>query len=515
MTVTRLGAVGVTRRFGQVLALDGVTFAVSPGQIHALLGENGAGKTTLIRLLSGLDRPDDGTVVVDDHDVEFHGPRDAFAAGIGVVQQELALSPNLTMLENLVLGMEPARFGRIDWSAALSRAEEIAQSIGASIPWRELAARVPVGSRQQLEIVRLMYRGADTLILDEPSAVLAPSQIEKLLNLLRALREQGKTIVFITHKLEEVQAVADEVTVLRGGRAVATQPVAGLDRGQLAELVVGQHVDVARNPRTGRPGAVMLSVKSLQVRGRQQTVGPVDLELRAGEILGLAGVAGNGQDELIEAIAGVRPTLSGTVTVADVDITHVSVDRRRGVGLSYVSADRKGEGLSVTEPLSDNVALGGHRSAPLSSRGMYFPKRARNLAGEVLDRFGVRYGKVTDPAATLSGGNQQKVVVSRELAQDPTVLLAAQPTRGVDVKGIGELHAELLRARERGVAILLLSQELDELLAVCDRIHVMYAGHSNGTFLPDQPAVRAAVGEAMLGVESSATTNPGAEVSQA
>lgn len=505
MTKVRLGAAGVTRRFDTVLALDDVTLSVTSGEIHALLGENGAGKTTLIRTLSGLDHPDEGSVVVDDDRVKFAGPRDAFAAGIGVIQQEFALSPQLTMLENLVLGMEPTRGARIDWAAARNRGEEIAESIGAIIPWDEPAHNVAVGSRQQLEIVRVIYRGADTLILDEPSAVLAPSQIDKLLGLLKALRDSGKTIVFITHKLDEVRAVADRVTVLRGGRVVTTQRTSTLDREELAELVVGERVTEARNARDGNVGAsVVLDARDVRLPGRQREVGPVSLEVRQGEVLGLAGVAGNGQDELLEALAGVRPITAGTVTLNGREISRAPVDVRRSAGLGYVSADRKGEGLSVTESLVTNVTMGRHRAAPVCPRRMFRPRRARELAVDVLDRYGVRYGGPGDPASALSGGNQQKVVVARELALEPTVLLAAQPTRGVDVKGIRDLHAELLNARDRGVAVLLLSQELDELLAVADRVMVMYSGQLNGTFDPGDPDALRRIGAAMLGSTSTA-----------
>ncbi|MGO1973623.1 MAG: ABC transporter ATP-binding protein [Propionibacteriaceae bacterium] len=508
MTSMRLGADGISRRFGPTVALDRVSFGAERGHIHALLGENGAGKTTLIRALSGLDQPDDGTVLVDGEPTRFKGPRDAFTAGIAVVQQELALSPHLTMLENLVLGIEPVRRGRIDWKGARRRAEEIAESIGAEIPWHRQCTDVPIGARQQLEIVRALYRGADTLILDEPSAVLAPSQIEGLLDLLRKLRDQGTTIILITHKLEEVLAVADAVTVLRGGHVVHSQADVDLNRTELAELVVGEHITTATNQRSAVAGDVVLTARGLLVRGRQQSVGPMDLEVRAGEILGIAGVAGNGQDDLVEAIVGVRPILAGTLSLAGDDITHSPVDRRRAAGIGYISADRKEEGLSVTESLADNVVLGGHRTPPVGRGGRYFARRARAQAAEVLAAHSVRHGSVTDPASTLSGGNQQKVVVGRELSFEPAVLVAAQPTRGVDVKGIRDLHRELLAARDRGVAIVLMSQELDELQALCDQIIVMHAGVRNGTFDPDETGARQLIGAAMLGSSGESTSDP-------
>jgi simple sugar transport system ATP-binding protein len=504
MTTARLGAEHISRRFGAVQALSDVTFSAAERTIHALLGENGAGKTTLIRALSGLDQPDEGWVVNRGEQVRFSGPREAFASGIAVVQQELALSPDLTLLENLVLGTEPARGGVIDWRKARARAEDIAESISARVPWDRRAGDVEIGIQQQLEIIRCLYRGADTLILDEPSAVLAPSQIEGLLRLLVELREQGNTIILITHKLEEALSVADEVTVLRGGRVVTTQAAAELDRSTLSQLIVGEDLQQVRAPRTTPLGDVVLDVDRVQLAGRQRAVGPVSFQVREGEIFGVAGVAGNGQEDLVEALIGLRPCREGTIRFDGRDITTASVGARRTAGVGYISGDRRHEGLSITEPLVDNVAIGSHHAPPLARRGWFSPGAARRHAADVLRRFRVRHGQVTDPASMLSGGNQQKLVFGREISKRPRLLVAAQPTRGVDLRGIKELQQELVHARDDGTAIVLVSQELDELLTLSDRVLVMFHGTPAGIFDPTETDARARIGRAMLGQQSGA-----------
>jgi simple sugar transport system ATP-binding protein len=504
MTTARLGAEHISRRFGAVQALSDVTFSAAERTIHALLGENGAGKTTLIRALSGLDQPDEGWVVNRGEQVRFSGPREAFASGIAVVQQELALSPDLTLLENLVLGTEPARGGVIDWRKARARAEDIAESISARVPWDRRAGDVEIGTQQQLEIIRCLYRGADTLILDEPSAVLAPSQIEGLLRLLVELREQGNTIILITHKLEEALSVADEVTVLRGGRVVTTQAAAELDRSTLSQLIVGEDLQQVRAPRTTPLGDVVLDVDRVQLAGRQRAVGPVSFQVREGEIFGVAGVAGNGQEDLVEALIGLRPCREGTIRFDGRDITTASVGARRTAGVGYISGDRRHEGLSITEPLVDNVAIGSHHAPPLARRGWFSPGAARRHAADVLRRFRVRHGQVTDPASMLSGGNQQKLVFGREISKRPRLLVAAQPTRGVDLRGIKELQQELVHARDDGTAIVLVSQELDELLTLSDRVLVMFHGTPAGIFDPTETDARARIGRAMLGQQSGA-----------
>jgi general nucleoside transport system ATP-binding protein len=538
----RVGAAGVTRAFGPVVANADVDLEVRRGTIHAVVGENGAGKTTLMRLLFGLDRPDSGTVVVDGRAVRLKGPADALARGIGIVQQESAVVPDLTMLENLVLGAEPRRRGLargfVDWHAARARGAELALDTGVHLDWDAPASAVAAGVRQQLEVLRLLYRRADVLILDEPTAVLAPEQVGELLRLLRRLRSTGHTIVFISHKLDEVRAVADEITVLRGGRSVATVPAAEVDRAALAELVVGtdvpasvraaadgpltpervppQHPDApvpdadlpgSDEPRTdvtdgdvpGAPGdPPALAVRDLRAdddRGTRRLDG-CSFEVRPGEVVAVAGVGGNGQDELVECVVGLRRARSGRVHVNGTDVTRRGVAGRRAAGLAYVSADRVAEGAAVEQSITDNAVAGFHRR-PLARLGWLGRGRTREFARGVLRSFSVRHGALGDPVRTLSGGNQQRLVVGRELAHEPAVLVAAQPTRGVDIKGIADLHARLARLRDTGTAVLLVSEELDEVLALADRV-VVIAG---GRVVKEVPGGtgRAAIGRLMLG----------------
>lgn len=501
LTSVRLGAEGISRRFGRVTALDSVTLSVQPATVHALVGENGAGKTTLIRCLSGLDLPDNGTLIVNDKPIRFHGPRHALAEGIAVVQQELALAPNLTLLENLAIGQEPHRGPVINWSMARARGIEIADDIGAEIDWDAYARSVPMGTLQQVEIIRSLYRGANTLILDEPTSVLAPSQIDQLLTLLARMRDRGRTIVFITHKLDEVLAVADNVTVLRGGQVVAEQAASGITRERLAELVVGGKIAPLAVPRRGDVGAVCLDLDEVVARddrGRDR-LGPVSLSVGRGEIVGVAGVAGNGQDELVSVVTGLRTPAQGRITIEDRDVSKDNITHRRASGLGYIAADRKYEGLSLASSLIENVVAGVHRG-PRVSRGFAFdPRKARLLAIEVLQRFGVRYGDHDDPASSLSGGNQQRVVVGREMSREPVIVVAVQPTRGVDIRGIRDIHAELLGARDRGAGILLISEELDELLALSDKVLVLHRGRVSDPVLPSELDARARIGALMLG----------------
>lgn len=496
---SRLAARNIGRTFGEIDALDGVTVDFKRETIHGLLGENGAGKSTLINALSGLDNPDRGSVLVDGEPISLGGPKAAFAKGIAVVQQELALCPDLTLLENLVLGGEPMFRGRINWDLAQRRASRIAQSIGVDVPWSRKASDVVVGTQQQVEIIRCLFRGADTLLLDEPSAALAPPEIEGLLALLRSLRADGKTIVLITHKLDEVLAVCDEVTVLRGGSVVHSGEIENMSRGELAHHVVGDEVSVTRDSVSKGRGDVALHLGELTVSRLHDEIGPVDLTVHQGEVVGIAGVAGNGQDELLESIVGLRPISSGTLTMAGADLTRRSVGFRRNAGLGYISSDRRHEGLSVTEPLIDNVSLGQHKNRPITSRGWLSRAELRRLAERVLEAFNVRFASAKQPASSLSGGNQQKIVFGRELSAQPKVLVAAQPTRGVDIKGISELHGHLINQRDQGGAIILMSQEIDELLTLSDRILVMFRGQVSAVIDPRESGARDQIGMALLG----------------
>jgi ABC-type uncharacterized transport system ATPase subunit len=496
----RLGASGVSRSFGAVRANDEVSLEIRRGTVHAVVGENGAGKTTLMRILYGLDRPDEGTVVIDGRPVSLRGPADGLAAGIGLVQQELALVPELTLLENLILGAEPTRGPVIDWRAARATARRLAGETGVDPPWDARAGDVSVSVRQQVEILRALLRGADVLIMDEPTAALAPAQAEDLLRLLRTLAENGRTVVFISHKVDEVLAVADTVTVLRGGRVVGTEPVAELDRARLVELIVGD----AGAAETAAPSAVskgdtVLSVADLATtddRGGPRLRG-VSFEVAAGEIVGVAGVAGNGQDELVECLVGLRRCTAGRIELAGLDLTRATVARRRATGLGYISADRATEGLSPQASLADNAIAGAHCGEP-ARRGWLSGARVRAIAHRVLDGYSVRYGRTTDPARTLSGGNQQRLVIGRELDREPLLLVAAAPTRGIDLHGMTFVHQRLREVRNRGGAVLLVSEQLDELITLADRVIVLHGGTISGE-LSAEDASRAAIGALMLG----------------
>lgn len=496
----RIGARGVSRSFGPVRANTDVTLEVRPGTVHAVVGENGAGKSTLMKMLYGLDQPDNGTVVIDDEDVTLSGPREAIARGIGLVQQELAIIPGLTLLENLVLDAEPTRGPSIDWGSARETADRLSAGGGVEIDWTSDAATTSVAVSQQVEILRLVHRGADVLILDEPTASLAPAQAAELLDLLRELRSNSRTIVFISHKLDEVVHIADRITVLRAGRTIGEYERGEVDRDGLAALIMGDaatpEADEERSRRA--PGDVVLSVSGLHCdddRAIERVTG-VDLDVRAGEILGVAAVAGNGQEELAEALIGIRTPSSGQITVAGREVSRASVRKRRQLGLSYVSADRKHEGLALDLPITMN-AIAGPKLSGLATRGWLGRRRTKAEGQAVLERADVRYGSAEDPVSALSGGNQQRVVLGRETIGDVTVLIASQPTRGVDVRGIEQIHELLRRARDEGSAIVLFSEELDELLKLSDRLVVLHRGTVAGE-LP-AGASRSEVGALMLG----------------
>jgi general nucleoside transport system ATP-binding protein len=486
--VVRLGARNVSRAFGSVHANAGIDLSVRAGTVHAVVGENGAGKTTLMRILYGLDQPDSGTVVVDDRPVRLRDPAAGIRHGIGLVRQELAMVPSLTLLENLVLGTEPRRRGRIDWATARTQADALAAGSGVDLPWEARAESVSVSVRQQVEILRALRCGADVLILDEPTAALAPAQVTDLLRLLAGLRDAGRTVVFISHKLDEVLAIADEITVLRGGTVVATHLRADISRESLVELVIGEHVPTEPVTEPPRPGAEVLAV-------RVDTPVRASLTVHAGEIVGVAGVAGNGQDELVECVVGVR-SCTGTILLSGNDIAGQPVDRRRSAGLGYISGERRTEGLSLDASVADNVIAGTHRN--LGRRGWLSPSTVRSRVQRVLDDYAVRYGRTTAPARTLSGGNQQRLVIGRELDRRPRLLVAAGPTRGVDIAGTEFIHARLRELRANGSAILLVSEHLDELLSLSDRVVVLHQGEVVGE-VPGGPESRSAVGNLMLG----------------
>lgn len=503
----RIGASGISRSFGSVHANVDVTLTVRPSTVHAVVGENGAGKSTLMRMLYGLDQPDAGSVIVDDQQVALAGPRAAIARRIGLVQQELAILPELTLLENLILGQEPTRNGHIDWTEAEARATELARSVAVDIEWATQAAHASVAVQQQVEILRLVFRGADVLILDEPTAVLAPAQAKELMGLLGSLRDAGRTVIFISHKLDEVIGVADFITVLRSGRTVAEVARGQIDRAGLAALIIGDSEVAQGGVAHGVPREMVLVVDAVSAnddRGVPRLTG-VSFQVRAGHILGVAAVAGNGQEELAEVLIGIRAASAGAVSMAGRPLGRMNVRRRRQGGMAYVSADRKQEGLALGLSLADN-AIAAPALAALTRAGWLRRAAVVGRVSAVLSRAAVRFRSPADPASSLSGGNQQRVVLGRETVGKPRVLIASQPTRGVDIRGIGFIHELLRRARDEGAAVVLFSEELDELRQLSDQILVLHRGQVAGQLPAD--ASRTAIGALMLGHTHSTAALP-------
>ena len=502
----RLGASLLCKSYGTIAANRDVTLAVAPGEIHAVVGENGAGKTTLMRLLQGIEQPDSGRILVDDEPCRFDGPREAFAAGIGMIHQEFMLAPDLTLLENLVLGDEPANgaMARIDWSAARRSGDAHAERAGIGVDWDRKAGTTPVHIQQYVEIIRLLRRGARVLIMDEPTSVLAPQQVEDLFRLLQQLQIAGTTILFISHKLREVASLADRVSVMRRGEVTFTSSVAETCIAEIARHVVGGDElnqeaprPLADSPRI--PGAKVLEVRRLSAptRERSHPLHAIDLSVGAGEIVGLAGVSGNGQSELVECLVGLRETSSGQVFLQGNDITRATNKSRRELGLGYISSDRRNEGLALDASIEINTVAGSQRRAPVRRGHIIDTGALRRTAVDRLARLRVRYGSLRDAVRSLSGGNQQRTVFARETATQPSLLVVSQPTRGVDLKGISAIHAILEAIRAEGGSILLVSEELEEIIALSNRIYVIADGRMVGEISRAQATV-ATVGRMML-----------------
>ncbi|MFK8214180.1 ABC transporter ATP-binding protein [Haloferax volcanii] len=479
----------ITKRFGDVVANDSVDLTLDRGSIHAVIGENGAGKTTLMNVLYGLYDPNEGTIAIDGEPRSFDSPRDAIAAGIGMIHQHFQLVDNMTVLQNIVLGHEPSTRGLVDEQAARRRITDICDTYGFSVdehldtPIEELG----LGIQQHVEIVKSLYRGADTLILDEPTAVLTPQEVEGLFDVMEALTADGRSLIFITHKLDEAMHAADDITVLRDGSAVGTVDAAATSQNELARMMVGREVLFDVDSRGGPPGEVALTVDGVTVRDERglEQVRDVSLSVREGEILGIAGVEGNGQQELIEAITGMRTPERGTVSLQGRDITELSRRRRIEDGISYVPGDRLEEGLVQDYSLVRNALLS-NQTMDAFSDGLFLDwGRIGDHADEIIDAYDVRPRNPEATAKSLSGGNQQKFIVGRELERDPSVLVAAHPTRGVDIGSIEFIHQRFQDMRAEGVAILLVSSKLDEVQKLSDRTAVMYEGSVVDTVDPD------------------------------
>jgi general nucleoside transport system ATP-binding protein len=478
---------GVTKRFGPVTANDDISLVLHRGEILGLLGENGAGKSTLMKILYGLYSPDSGEIFVDGERVEIRDPKDAVDRGIGMVHQHFTLIPRLTVAENIVLGAEPRRGVSLDLEGAIKATEELSERYGLRVDPRAQVADLSVGVQQRVEILKALYREARILVLDEPTAVLTPQETEDLFAVLKELVADGLSIIFITHKLGELLGVGDRITIIRDGHVVDTVETAETNEGELARLMVGREVLLRVEKKDTKPGEPRLVAEDLVVlSGTGRTaVDSVNLEVRAGEILGVAGVDGNGQTELAEALAGVRHAQSGYVYLDGEDVTALGADPRQERGLAYVPEDRGNKGLVLDFHLYENNTLKTYDQPPYSKWGWIFPKVMRRRAAETLRDYDVRPPDPDVRAGSLSGGNQQKAILARELSGDPGIIIASQPTRGVDVGAIEFIHSQLLEQRSEGKAILLISLELEEIRSLSDRILVIYAGRIVGELGPD------------------------------
>ncbi|MCT8997811.1 ABC transporter ATP-binding protein [Chelativorans intermedius] len=473
----RVALCGITVRFGALTAVEDVSLAIEPGEVHAVVGENGAGKTTLMNVLFGLVAPQAGAIRLDGQDRRWTSPQDAIRHGLGMVHQHFMLQESMSVLENIVLCAEPAgRFGLVDFSAARSRLRRIAEQHGISLALDRPVARLSVGERQVVEVLKMLYRQAEVLILDEPTSVLTPQEKDRLFATLRSFRTAGKAIVLITHKLDEVMELADRVSVMRAGRLVWSGRLSQTSKEEIARGIVGGALPPARQRAVRTPGEPVLAVRDLEVAGRSGAVGPLSLRVHAGEIVGIAGVAGNGQGELIQAITGLAPALSGEIALCGRPVTHLDVERRRRLGMSYIPEDRQRMGLALGATVSEN-ANAGRDDRRAFTRGPFLDRAAMaRFASGLIERFRIRVGGPSALAATMSGGNKQKLVVGRELARNTPLVIAENPTWGVDIGAIDFIHGELMRMRDEGHAVLLVSTELDEVMALSDRILVMYAG---------------------------------------
>jgi len=503
---------GITKRFGGLVANDHIDLTVEEGQIHALLGENGAGKTTLMNVLYGLLQPDEGEILLDGKPQRFATPGDAIRAGIGMVHQHFMLVPVFTVAENVTLGMEETRaLGLLDRRRMRRDVRELSEQYGLQVDPDALVEDLPVGVQQRVEILKALRRQASVLILDEPTAVLTPGEAEELFRIMRDLRAGGRSIVFISHKLKEVQAIADTITVIRRGAVVGECPPTASD-AELASLMVGRSVQLRVSKTPAKPGAALLDVQDLTVAGEhgKPAVDRVSFQVRAGEILGVAGVQGNGQTELCEALLGVLPAVGGSIQLDGSDVTRAGPRQRLRAGLGYIPEDRQEDGLVSSFSVADNLILDVYDQPPFASGIALDLGTIGATAADRVTHFDIRTTSTATLAGTLSGGNQQKVILAREIGRDCRVLVASQPTRGLDVGSIEFVHRRIIEQRDQGLAVLLISSELDEIYALSDRIAVMYEGRITGFRPPDVPPEE--LGLLMAGArdEQAATAAAGA-----
>jgi simple sugar transport system ATP-binding protein len=490
----------IVKCFPGVVANSKVCFDVEPGEVHALLGENGAGKSTLMRQLYGLYQPDEGEILIDGKKLMFRSPADAIRAGIGMIHQHFMLIPTMTVAQNVALGQRSSRGPLLDLKKVAARIRELSEEYGLAMDPHSYVWQLSVGEQQRVEIMKALYRGARLIILDEPTAVLTPQEVDDLFSTLRRMVAEGHSLVFISHKLQEVMAISDRVTVLRDGKVIGVRPTKSVSRSDLVTMMVGRELkELAPRPR--EPGPARLNIQGLRAQGDRGTeaLRGIDLAIRAGEIVGLAGVSGNGQRELAECLAGMRKASAGSVTIDDRDITQATLNQRVDAGMAYIPEERMRDGAIREFSVRDNVFLHDHASPPYA-RGIFLSlARMQEHAAKLVEEYAVKTPSLDTPLKNLSGGNIQKLIMARELSRRPSVLIAAQPTRGVDISATGYIHERLLAQRETGVGILLISEDLDEIRALSDRIAVMYEGRITGVLARGQGSVEQ-IGLMMAGI---------------
>jgi simple sugar transport system ATP-binding protein len=493
----------IVKRFPGVQANSKVCFDVNAGEVHALLGENGAGKSTLMRQLYGLYQPDEGTIVIDGKPQSFRSPADAIHAGIGMIHQHFMLVPTLTVVQNVALGLRSSREPLLDLEKVTTRIEALSEAYGINVEPQAFIWQLSVGEQQRVEIMKALYRGASVIILDEPTAVLIPQEVNDLFVTLRRMVKEGHSLVFISHKLHEVMAISDRVTVLRDGKVIGTRKTAEVTQTELVKMMVGRELkDI--EPRPLKPGPTSLTIEQLRVMGDRgsEALRGVDLEIHSGEIFGLAGVSGNGQRELAECLTGIRKASGGKILLGEKEITSATVNQRVAAGFAFIPEERMRDGAIREFSVEENVYLHDHAFPPYS-HGIFLDfNRMAAHAGDLVREYTVKTPSLDTPVKNLSGGNIQKLIMARELSRAPRVLVAAQPTRGVDIGATEYIHQRLLAQREAGTAILLISEDLDEVRTLSDRIAVMYEGHITGIVERGRASVEQ-IGLMMAGISMS------------
>lgn len=478
----------ITKEFPGIIANDDITLRLKRGEIHALLGENGAGKSTLMSVLFGLYRPEKGVIKKNGEVVDIKDPNDATALGIGMVHQHFKLIDVFSVLDNIILGAETTKLGFLQKKEAKKQVMELSEKYGLKVDVNAKVEDITVGMQQRVEILKMLYRENEILIFDEPTAVLTPQEIDELMNIMRSFKEEGKSILFITHKLNEIMAVSDRVTVLRKGKCIGTVNTADVTKQELSTMMVGRPVQLEVVKEPAQPKEVVLSVENLTVPSKihkNNAVKDVSFDVRAGEIVCIAGIDGNGQTELIQGITGLEPVKSGKITLCGENITHSSIKKRNKTGISHIPEDRHKHGLVLKNTLEENLVLQRFDEKRFQKMGFIKFGEVRKYANELIERFDVRSGQgAVTTAASMSGGNQQKAIIAREIDREKPLLIAVQPTRGLDVGAIEYIHSQLVSERDKGAAILLVSLELDEVLSLSDRILVMYEGEIVGEVDP-------------------------------